>query len=128
MSDDPTVFRLGDPLMVATNEGVHFNWLAIARCANLPLPGIDRAASGMDNMLSWQWRAVDNKFRTITLCRQLLAARHAGFLEVAQHSVDPIPPAPMNRPDDMQTPPKLVSHLDANGCGWVECLMPEEET
>jgi hypothetical protein len=102
-----------------------YDWPAIEKCASLPLPGIKDGDPGMNNMLSWQWKTMENKFRQINICRSLMAARRAGYEQAKSGEPEPAV-IPMMRPDDMKVFCRFESHLDANGAGWTECWLPGE--
>jgi hypothetical protein len=93
---------LGAWLMMASPDSVQFNWPAIQQCAARPIPAPKPQADGGYSMLSPEWKEYEFAYQTITLCRNLLAARHAGWQEAAPNVDDPLPPELMMRPDDMK--------------------------
>lgn len=80
---------------------ITFNWPEIKKIAAKPLP----SAAGIKSMASKEWAEMEHEFRNIQLCRSLLAARHAGYLEAKPDGVNPFPPEPMIRNDDMKEKP-----------------------
>ena len=82
--------------------GPAFNWVEIKKCAALGLPaGIKPSAPGGSNVLSGEWRDYEAKFRSVMLCRDMLMARHDGFVEAdGKVENDPIGTEPMMRSDD----------------------------
>ena len=86
-----------------------FNWQAIKTCAATPLPaGLKPSGVQGSNVLSPAWRDYEAHFRNVMLCRDLLAARHDGWVEgsaAGKDGVDTIGVEPMMNPDDFTVAP-----------------------
>ena len=87
-------------IMTVSSGSVQFNWPVIKEIAALPIPAPRPQADGGSSMLSLEWREHESAFRNIQLCRNLLAARHEGWVAADPNTPDPIQPEPMTRPDD----------------------------
>lgn len=96
--DAPT---MGLWLMMSDAHGAHFQWPEIKKCAAEPIPRPKPQADGGNSMLSREWKEYEMAFQRITLCRNILAARHDGWA-AATDKPDPFPPEPMLRPDDLK--------------------------
>lgn len=93
------------------------DWSYVTQCALKPYP----VANKEDPKTN---RIADHYFQTISRCRLMLAARHAGWIAAGREAgADPYPPVAMTRiKEDFET--ELVcdySKLDANGNGAVHC-------
>jgi hypothetical protein len=66
------------------NDAMHFDWRLVRQWASKPLPADPKRQRDAE---------------LIRQCRELLAARHDGWVAATTRS-DPIPPEPMMRTDD----------------------------
>lgn len=80
----------------------HFDWPSIKETAKHPLPGLPNNPTR--NMLSPEYKMMEREYQVIVLCRQMLAARQAGWNDAIPGQENPYPPEPMMRPDDMKIP------------------------
>lgn len=81
----------------------HFDWVAIRACAATKYSAPSGAAT--TDMSSPEYRALEFAFHRIQSCRTMMIARHEGWKAgVGQpaDAVDPYPPEPMMRPEDMR--------------------------
>jgi hypothetical protein len=95
---------------------VYFNCDEIVKQASLLLPTMSPEDQGAHNILSPQFRTLDDRFKIIQMCRYLIAAYHMGR-SWSEVGIDGVPRVPMIHPDDMTLPCRFETHLDSNGNG-----------
>ena len=81
---------------MADDNRVWFDWKQIAEIAAMPYPSMLIGDSGAGAQPFIPSRQLEHDFQNISLCRSLLAARHAGYLEGQANPgvADPFAPQP----------------------------------
>lgn len=96
-------------VMSWTNGRFNADWPSVVKCALKPVPG-----SPDNTRLA---RVHELKFQDIKLCRAILTARHAGWIESGKKAEDdPYQPVLMFQPDDFKTPLTCEHDGDAIRC------------